>query len=258
MTAPNCLRRVNSQSWDGQILVWRDVLETLRGLSKKFGQDGQLETGSDDLKWLSHLAILSTIMVQSKNGSHNNSSYHVFLFLSRVFHEFAQMWISMFFFSWLLSGLVPSFRDLVALDRKISRLSFQLTNSRVRHKTDVEKRLSAERCRQLWSSILQDCRFMKCFQVWGWLQPSWWRVNLSRTSFNGNSSGKPQLICQCIKWCILYSNDLQRNQIGHLRWFLVGMDFFPVSKRKVAICQRTWTREQNWSPLIRQLHKSCY
>ena len=183
---------------------------------------------------------------------------YVFFFYPGFFHEFAQMWISMFFFSWLLSGLVPSFRDLVALDRKISRLSFQLTNSRVRHKTDVEKRLSAERCRQLWSSILQDCRFMKCFRVWGWLQPSWWRVNLSRTSCNGNSSGKPQLIRQCIKWCILYSNDLQRNQIGHLRWFLVGMDFFPVSKRKVAICQRTWTKEQNGSPLIRQLHTSCY
>ena len=189
---------------------------------------------------------------------HHAIKLTIFLLSSRVFSRICPNVNFHVFFSWLLSGLVPSFRDLVALDRKISRLSFQLTNSRVRHKTDVEKRLSAERCRQLWASILQDCRFMKCFRVWGWLQPSWWRVNLSRTSFNGNSSGKPQLICQCIKWCILYSNDLQRNQIGHLRWFLVGIIFFPVSNRKVAICQRTWTKEQTGSPLIRQLHTSCY
>ena len=39
------------------------------------------------------------------------------------------------------------------------------------------------------------------------------------------------------------------------RWhgFLLG-----VLKRKVAMCQRTWTKEQNWSPLVRQLHTSCY
>ena len=43
VTAPNYLRRLNSQSWDGQFLVWRDVTKTSRGQSKKFGQDGQLE-----------------------------------------------------------------------------------------------------------------------------------------------------------------------------------------------------------------------
>ena len=47
VTAPSCFK-LNSPML-GQP-VWRDVLETLRGLSKKFGQDGQLETGSDDLK----------------------------------------------------------------------------------------------------------------------------------------------------------------------------------------------------------------
>ena len=43
VTAPNYLRRLNSQSWDGRFLVWRDVTKTSRGQSKKFGQDGQLE-----------------------------------------------------------------------------------------------------------------------------------------------------------------------------------------------------------------------
>ena len=47
VTAPSCFK-LNSPML-GQP-VWRDVQETLRGLSKKFGQDGQLETGSDDLK----------------------------------------------------------------------------------------------------------------------------------------------------------------------------------------------------------------
>ena len=69
----------------------------------------------------------------------DNLSFIIQVFFSRI----CQNVISMFFFSTWLSGLVPSFRDLVALDRKISRLSFQLTNSRVRHKTDVENRLSA-------------------------------------------------------------------------------------------------------------------
>ena len=177
---------------------------------------------------------------------HHAIKLTIFLLSSRVFSRICPNVNFHVFFSWLLSGLVPSFRDLVALDRKISRLSFQLTNSRVRHKTDVEKRLSAERCRQLWSSILQDCRFMKCFQVWGWLQPSWWRVNLSRTSFNGNSSGKPQLICQCIKWCILYSNDLQRNQIGHLRWFLVGIIFFSGIEQESCNLSKNMNEGTNW------------
>ena len=40
------------------------------------------------------------------------------------------------------------------------RLSFWLTNSRVCYKSNVEKSLSAERCRQLWTSRLRDCQFM--------------------------------------------------------------------------------------------------
>ena len=122
---------------------------------------------------------------------------------------------------------------------KKSRLSFWLTNSRVRYKSNVEKSISAERCRQLWTSRLRDCQFMKSFRVWGWLLPFWWRVNLSQvwTSFNGNSLEKPQLICQCIKWCILYSDDLQSVLYGHLRWFLVGMFFCLYRKAKLK-----WSR----------------
>ena len=52
------------------------------------------------------------------------------------------------------------------------------------------------------------------------LQPFWWRVNLKRTPACGNSLGKPQPTCQCIKLYILCSRHLRLGRRGHPTWCL--------------------------------------
>ena len=128
------------------------------------------------------------------------------------------------------------------------RLSFWLTNSRVRYKSNVEKSLSAERCRQLWTSRLRDCQFLKSFRVWGWLLPFWWRVNLIQWQFLGeapahmpmhqvvhslqrrlaeSSVWAPQMVSRWHVFLFVSKSKVEmvkEHQLeNHLRWFLIQL-----------------------------------
>lgn len=67
--------------------------------------------------------------------------------------------------------------------------------------------------------MLQDFPSTRSFQVLAMRQPFWWQVNLYHTSLSGNSLGKLQPTCQCIKLSILCSRHLQLGRCGHQTWW---------------------------------------
>ena len=181
-----------------------------------------------------------------------------FFFYPGFFHEFAQMWISMVFFLLVTFRIGSKFSwpgcpwpKNISAQFSANKLSGASQNRR--RKTSFGRKMSTAMVFNtpglpvyevfpgvgMTPTILVTSEPLSDLIQWQFLgkAPAHMPMHQVVHSLQQRLAEKPNWTPQMVS-----------------RWH----NFFPVSNRKVAICQRTWTKEQTGSPLIRQLHTSCY